>query len=157
MLNESAATFLKKPRLWAGNENKTYLFMKRIILGGLCLALGLGASAQNQLAPKKTLDATRINEKISMDATLNEPAWQTAPAATDFVFLWPACGKPSSQRTVVKILYDDAALYIGAQCFDTQPDSIFHRLSKRDELETPTHFPLLSIPTATDKMHFNLA
>ncbi|MFN0034356.1 MAG: DUF5916 domain-containing protein [Saprospiraceae bacterium] len=118
--------------------------MKRsILLACVCLALSLGASAQTQLAEKKTLDATRIREKIGLDAMLDEPAWLSAPAAEGFVFLWPTPGKPATQRTVVKILYDDAALYIGAQCFDTQPDSIFHRLSKRDELENTDAFSII--------------
>lgn len=98
------------------------------------------ASAQTQLAPKKTLEAVRIGEKISLDADLNEQAWQSAPAATDFLFSWPTPGKPASEKTVVKVLYDDAALYIGVQCFDSQPDSIFHRITKRDELENTDAF-----------------
>lgn len=117
--------------------------MKHSLLVCLCLALSLGTFAQTQLAQKKTLDATRISEKITLNATLDEPAWQSAPAATDFLFSWPTPGQASTQKTIVKILYDDAALYIGAQCFDTHPDSIFHRLSKRDELENTDWFSII--------------
>ncbi len=122
--------------------------MKRALLPAIALATAgvfcpQPTAAQAQLAQKKILDATRISEKISLDATLDEPAWQSAPAATDFVYLWPTPGLPATQRTVVKILYDDAALYIGVQCFDTNPDSIFHRLSKRDELENTDAFSII--------------
>ena len=96
--------------------------------------------AQAMMAPKKNLEAVRIREKISLDADLNEPAWQSAPTATDFLFSWHTPGKPATEKTVVKILYDDAALYIGVQCFDSQPDSIFHRITKRDELENTDVF-----------------
>ncbi|MEO6757882.1 MAG: DUF5916 domain-containing protein, partial [Saprospiraceae bacterium] len=63
--------------------------------------------------------------------------------ATDFLFSWPNPGQPATERTEVKILYDDEALYIGVHCFDRQPDSIFHRLSKRDELENSDNFSIL--------------
>ncbi len=116
---------------------------KRFLLASLCLSFSLGAGGQTQLAQKKTLEAVRIREKISLDAMLEEPGWQSAPAATDFVLLWPASGTPAAQRTVVRVLYDDAALYIGVQCFDTTPDSIFHRLSKRDELDNTDAFSIL--------------
>ncbi len=98
------------------------------------------AVAQTQLAPKKTLEAVRTGEKISLDADLNEPAWQSAPAAADFLFSWPTPGKPATEKTVVKVLYNDEALYISIHCFDAHPDSIFHRITKRDELENTDVF-----------------
>lgn len=93
------------------------------------------AQAQAQLAPKKTLQAVRISEKINLDAKFDEPAWQTTPAADDFLYAWPNPGLTASEKTEVRVLYDDAALYVAFRCYDRQPDSIFHRLSKRDELE----------------------
>ncbi len=113
----------------------------RFLLAFSLLCSGVsGIFAQTQLASKKTLEAVRISEKISVDADLNEAAWQSAPAATDFLFSWPTPGKPATEKTVVKVLYDNAALYIGIQCFDSQPDSIFHRITKRDELENTDVF-----------------
>lgn len=117
--------------------------MKHSILVCTCLGMWLNLTAQSQLAPKKTLDATRISDKITLDAKLDEAAWISAPAATDFVFLWPTPGKTASQKTVVKVVYDNASLYIGVQCFDQHPDSIFHRLSKRDELENTDAFSII--------------
>jgi hypothetical protein len=56
----------------------------------MCLALSLGTKVQTQLASKKTIDAIRIHQKISLDANLDETVWQTAATATDFTFLWPS-------------------------------------------------------------------
>jgi len=117
--------------------------MKHALLACMCLVFSLGTKAQTQLAQKKTLDATRITQKINLDANLDETAWQTASVATDFVYLWPSTGKSGSQKTIVKILYDDGSLYIGAHCFDSSPDSIFHRLSKRDELDNTDAFSII--------------
>lgn len=117
--------------------------MKHAFFTCMCLALSLGTKAQTQLASKKTIDAIRIHQKISLDANLDETVWQTAATATDFTFLWPSPGKSASQKTIVRLLYDDDALYIGAHCFDTNPDSIFHRLSKRDELDNTDAFSII--------------
>lgn len=99
--------------------------------------------AQSRLAPKKNLEALRIQTPIKLDASLDEPSWSQANEATDFLFFWPTPGQPATQRTVVKVLYDDVALYVGAYCYDTRPDSIFHRITKRDELENADLFSIL--------------
>ena len=119
------------------------MFMKIQLLLLFFLIITGQQTARAQLAPKRTLEAVRIQEKINLDANLDEPAWQMATAATNFLFSWPTPGRPATERTEVKILYDDAALYIGVHCFDAHPDSIFHRLSKRDELENSDHFSVI--------------
>ncbi|HLP96171.1 MAG TPA: DUF5916 domain-containing protein [Saprospiraceae bacterium] len=117
--------------------------MTRILIAGWLSIWFFHAPAQNSLAPKKTLEAVRITEKIQLDAQLNELAWKSAAEATNFVLMWPNPGTKAEQRTVVKLLYDDAALYVGVQCYDTRPDSIFHRLSKRDVLENTDWFAVI--------------
>jgi hypothetical protein len=117
--------------------------MKHFLLAVVGLACAFSAVAQAQLAPKKTLEASRIREKITIDATFDEAAWQSAMPATDFLFSWPTPGKPATERTVVRVLYNDASLFIGVECFDQQPDSIFHRITKRDELENSDNFSVV--------------
>lgn len=82
---------------------------------------------------KKTLSARNITESIVVDGKLNEPAWQAAPAATDFMQILPNPGIPSLQRSDVRILYDNHAVYIGATLHDSHPDSIMKQLSSRDD------------------------
>ncbi len=89
--------------------------------------------AQNE----KTLQAVRTTEKIKIDGQLNESVWQKAPAATDFVQFEPNNGAKPGQHTVVKVLYDQTGIYIGAYCYDTSPDSIRLDLTQRDE-DAPT-------------------
>ena len=83
-------------------------------------------------AAKKVLNASAINEKITLDGKLDEPAWQHAEKATGFVQHDPYPGQPSIQNTEVKILYDNDAVYVGAMMYDTRPDSILKQLSPRD-------------------------
>jgi Domain of unknown function (DUF5916)/Carbohydrate family 9 binding domain-like len=112
---------------------------------GVLLLLGLiqPAVAQQALkgvAPRPPavaaplrITAFRVSGGIAIDGRLDEPAWANAEVATNFVQFAPNAGAPASQRTVVRVLYDDAAVYVGARMFDTAPDSIIARLSRRDE------------------------
>ncbi len=87
-----------------------------------------GASQESRRA-----QAYRASGTIHIDGRLDEPAWQAASPATDFVIYDPYNGKPSANRTDVRVLYDDDALYVGAIMYDAAPDSIFAELGQRDE------------------------
>ena len=60
------------------------------------------------------------------------PVWKTAPAITNFTQREPNQGNPGSQRTEVRVAYDDEAIYEGARMHDAHPDSIVKALSRRD-------------------------
>jgi hypothetical protein len=70
---------------------------------------------------------------VVVDGRLNEADWEKAVPATDFRQRDPDEGKPATERTEVRLLYDDAALYIGARMFDTEPAKIARRLTRRDD------------------------
>ncbi len=76
--------------------------------------------------------ALKIDEPIRVDGVLDEDAWAKAPSLSDFVQFQPDRGTPATVRTVVRILYDDKAVYFGFENFDPEPDRIAARMSKRD-------------------------
>jgi hypothetical protein len=78
------------------------------------------------------LRATRAPQPLSLDGSLDEPAWQQATVYGDLVQRDPNEGQPATQRAEVRILYDADAIYVGAQLFDTAPDSIRAQLARRD-------------------------
>ncbi|MFZ5980022.1 MAG: DUF5916 domain-containing protein, partial [Candidatus Zixiibacteriota bacterium] len=80
----------------------------------------------------KTAIATRTDEHLIIDGDLSEKVWQKAPAITSFTQVQPLEGERSSESTVVKIIYDDEALYIGWWCYDSEPDKIVSQLTRRD-------------------------
>jgi hypothetical protein len=51
---------------------------------------------------------------------------------TDFIQSFPNVGEPASQKTEVKILYDDNAIYIGAYLYD-DPSQIRKQFTARDD------------------------
>ena len=93
------------------------------------------------LAQKKTTTAVRITEKIVVDGKLDENVWNTAQDATEFVMYEPDNGKTETyeKRTVVKVLYDDEAVYFGAVLHDN-PNNILREIALRDNFKTADHF-----------------
>ena len=70
---------------------------------------------------------------IVVDGVFDEPTWQTAPVATNFVQFDPNEGQPATQKTEVKFAYDDDALYIAARMWDDKaPSGIRTFLTRRD-------------------------
>ena len=103
------------------------------------------AANQAQPAPKRQLQAVRIGSGAApkLDGLLDEAAWQTAPIATKFYELEPTPGPVEKHPTEVRVLYDDAAIYVGAIMHDVSQDSILRELSNRDNIGNSDFFGVL--------------
>jgi hypothetical protein len=79
--------------------------------------------------------ATPTDLKPKIDGKLDDACWQeTGTWDGDFIQQQPNQAKSPSQKTEIKILYDDTYLYIGIICHDNEPDKIRNVLGRRDEL-----------------------
>src|SRR5689334_2809937 len=77
--------------------------------------------------------AVRRQGNIVLDGKLDDAAWLAASPITEFTQLDPDEGKPASERTEVRFIFDDEALYIGAKMYDKNGASgITTRLVRRD-------------------------
>jgi hypothetical protein len=99
------------------------------VLLAICLTAGI-ADAQHGT---KTVRAVRAVEPPQIDGRLGEEAWSHAPVADGFTQRDPNEGQPATERTEIRVVYDEDAVYIGARLFDSAPASIARRLSARDE------------------------
>lgn len=99
-------------------------------------------SACFSYSQKKSLQAQPILQSISIDGKLNEPEWQHASTASDFVMFEPDNGKPipEGRKTEVKVLYNNDAIYIGAVLYDDEPNKILKEISQRDNFGTADIF-----------------
>ncbi|MFK7936632.1 MAG: DUF5916 domain-containing protein [Saprospiraceae bacterium] len=89
-----------------------------------------------KVVPKRIYHTQRIQESApSIDGELTDMAWEQVAWGNDFRQMRPVDGGKATQETAFKILYDDENLYIGFRCFDTAPDSIVRRMSRRDGFE----------------------
>jgi hypothetical protein len=85
-------------------------------------------SAVHAAAPRA--QTLRANSAITVDGRLDDAAWAAAVPLTSFTQLDPDEGQPVSERTEVRVLYDDDAIYVGARLFDRSP--VTSRLGRRD-------------------------
>ncbi len=67
-----------------------------------------------------------------LDGALSEPVWLEADSAGGFRQREPREGAPASEPTVVRVLYDDGALYVGVWAYDSEPRRIVARQLERD-------------------------
>ncbi|OON69060.1 DUF5916 domain-containing protein [Hymenobacter sp. CRA2] len=133
------------------------LLLLCLLIGGPALAqtsapAADAATAANTPAPKKHLQAVRIAGGIKLDGQLDEPVWQQAPIATDFIQNRPNPGPPERHKTEVRVLYDDANLYVGAIMHDVSPDSILRELTARDNIGN-SDFIGIFLDTYHDKLN----
>ena len=56
-------------------------------------------------------------ERIRVDGRLDEPVWAEAPPINDFVQKEPVEGVLPTERTEVRFVYDERALYVGARMY----------------------------------------
>ncbi len=67
-----------------------------------------------------------------IDGIINDRAWDLVDWSGNYVEWSPDENTEPSQQTRLKILYDKKSLYVAFRCYDTEPDKIVSRLSRRD-------------------------
>jgi hypothetical protein len=80
----------------------------------------------------RKLPATRASGPITLDGRLDEGAWAGVPLATNFIQNDPREGHPATFDTEVRMVYDDAALYIGVFAKDDSPGEIIVNELRKD-------------------------
>ncbi len=119
------------------------------LLGILAIGIPTGASARtphekpsagpaidvNRIDPATfNAIATRIPEgqTIRIDGHFDEDVWKTVRPMADFIQREPDFGAPSTERTEVRILYDNRTLFFGFSAYDSDPAGIRATELKRD-------------------------
>ncbi len=121
-----------------------------LVLAGVPLA-GPGAGEDDPPASEYNLTALRLStEDLQLDGQLNELVWLTAEPITGFMQRDPDEGEPASERTEVRVLYDDGAIYVGIRAYDSDPDGIVGRLTRRDAW-SPSDWLVVSIDSYHDR------
>lgn len=82
--------------------------------------------------PDKQAIAVRTSVPPRIDGYLNDSIWNNATAVSDMKQFQPNFNIKPSQKTEVKVLYDNNAFYVGAMMYDSAPDSILQQLGNRD-------------------------
>ena len=90
------------------------------------------AAQKAEHAPHAVVTAAPTTQAPSIDGRLSEESWARAQPASGFTQRDPDEGQPATERTEVRVLYDEVALYVGARMFDRTPQDVARRLSGRD-------------------------
>lgn len=70
------------------------------------------------LAPRPSARASRASGPVRIDGVLDDASWASAQVIDEFFQQKPAAGLPATERTEVRILFDDENLYVGAEMHD---------------------------------------
>ncbi|WP_257459350.1 carbohydrate binding family 9 domain-containing protein [Archangium lipolyticum] len=106
------------PRAWA-------------LTAGLLWA-GVAAAAVEGPGRDQFLRAARASGPVAVDGRLDEETWARAPVFDAFVQRFPEAGKTPSERTELRVLYDDRNVYFAITCHDSEPALINRNLGRRD-------------------------
>ncbi|MCZ6917244.1 MAG: DUF5916 domain-containing protein [Gemmatimonadetes bacterium] len=66
---------------------------------------------------------TRLSGPIILDGLSDEAAWQDVPVLPLIVYQ-PTFGEAPTQRTEIRVAYDDDYLYVAGRMYDSRPDQI---------------------------------
>lgn len=102
------------------------LRQRRFILTACLCLLTLSTFAQVRSIP-----AVKITKSIRIDGNLDDAAWQDIQPTGDFITSSPEFGKHSSHKTLVRIAYDNSAVYVGAYMY-ADPATIRKQITSRD-------------------------
>ena len=96
---------------------------------------------------KKSLQIEKTTASIKIDGKLTEDIWQDAQEAKDFIQFRPTMGVPDSvhNKTIVKMAYDDTAIYVSAYLYD-DPSKIAKQFSSRDNFAQSDFFGFIVNP-----------
>src|SRR5437868_1520391 len=90
------------------------------------------AQLPSQSSGQRRIQAVRITEALKIDGLLDEAAWSLVQPATEFLQQQPTEGAPASERTEVRVLFDDRNIYFGIRAFDSDAKHINARELVRD-------------------------
>ncbi|MEE9363402.1 MAG: DUF5916 domain-containing protein [Cellulophaga sp.] len=91
---------------------------------------------------KKSLTASRVTKAPKIDGILDELVWKNAESAANFLMFRPDRGikERKNKKTVVKVLYDDQAIYFGVYLYDDNPQGMAMQFGGRDEVGQVDYF-----------------
>lgn len=114
--------------------------MNKTLLLPLCFAVHAVLYAQPTTdANRRLAVASRTEIPPKPDGILDDACWQHAQVMSDFITNAPSFGKPAIEKTEVRIVYTDEAVYIGAYLYQDAA-RIRTDLSKRDAESTADQF-----------------
>ena len=111
----------------------------------LLIIFSINFYGQSQDSNPKSFEAIKINsEEIILDGKLDESFWKDIIGIDDFLMQEPIEGGKPTEKTIIKVGYDENYLYIGAILYDSDPNGIkSFKMRKDSPLNTDDRFMLI--------------
>lgn len=113
--------------------------MQRLVVPAFVCMLGLAGAAYGQLTMQESqvvVPQTRAMQTETAPVldgnVVDDPAYSSSQPIIDFWQTTPNHGDAASERTEVRVVYTDRALYVGVVCYDREPERIIVSDSRRD-------------------------
>ncbi len=110
--------------------------LKAAALAGVFSAIcGSAFAAESAMATGRPIArVARIDasEAPTLDADLSDASWAKASVITDFKQREPNPGAPPTERTVLRVMYDDNNFYVSVYAYDSEPERLIVRSMSRD-------------------------
>src|SRR5687768_2119445 len=103
-----------------------------LLWAGSLLAPALAVAHPAGAPGLPTARAIRTAQAPVIDGSLDDRAWEAAPPQQRFTQSFPTEGAPPTERTEVRFLYDDHAVYVAIRAFDSSPEKIAAPVTRRD-------------------------
>ncbi len=96
------------------------------------------------------IEAAPVQGELLIDGKLDDPAWTHASPIGDFYQGESNEGLPATERSEVRVLFDETNLYIGFRAFDTEPSKASARAIFRDESPSADDLAIIMIDAFND-------
>jgi uncharacterized protein DUF5916/cellulose/xylan binding protein with CBM9 domain len=111
-----------------------------LLVTGLAAVTGYAQVESRSFTPAKALHEPSLYN-------FADAAWNTAPEITAFRQREPFEGRPATEKTSVRVLYDKHSLYFLISCYDSEPRHIVASELRRDaDLSVDDNFTILLSP-----------
>ena len=87
------------------------------------------------VAQSPSIKACRIAVSPQIDGMLEEPFWQDATPFTGFKMVEPAPGAEPTEKTELRVVYNQTGICIGIFCYDSKPERISANTMEHDKAE----------------------
>ncbi|MBI1873633.1 MAG: carbohydrate binding family 9 domain-containing protein [Acidobacteria bacterium] len=120
------------------------------------LAFGPVASVLAAARADLTIPAGRLSAGTpapTIDGRVTEDAWSKIEPQSSFTQQDPIEGAPASERTEVRVLFDQGQMYIGVICFDREPGKIIVSQARRDSQLGDVDSVVIVLDTFNDNLN----
>ncbi len=115
-----------------------------LMIGVSCVCHAMARPAVVQGPARKVAQALRVDGSPTVDGDLSEAIWNGAPVVSGFLQRDPQEGTAATERTVIRIIYNDESIFFGVLCEDSQAGRIIaHERARDDSLGSDDTFEII--------------